>query len=176
VGYVHPGKGQMDAVLAVAALRNQGTSINLKIVGGGRPRYVSKLRKVVAENGIGQRVEFTGFVDDAQSIVEAASMVLVCSRAEAFGRVTVESMVAGTPVIGANSGATPELVKHGFNGLLYEPGNHRELAERMKYLIAHPEEAQRMGRNGLEWASRRFTVERYADEILGVLDKVMGGE
>ncbi len=176
VGMIHPAKGQMDAVLAVAELVRQGVEVNLKIVGDGVADYLSQLKQVVFENHIGQYIEFTGFVNDPLSVMQAADMVLVCSQSEAFGRVTIESMFSSTPVIGSRSGATPELVKEGFNGLLYEPGNHKELAERIQYLIAHSEEAQQMGRNGYEWALERFTVERYTDEIFALLKTVIQAE
>ena len=88
---------------------------------------------------------------------------------EAFARVTVEGMLCGKPIIGARSGATPELVKDGFNGLLYEPGNHQDLAEKVKYLIDHSEEAKQMGANGFEWASKESTIEKCASQVFDVL-------
>ena len=60
----------------------------------------------------------------------------MCSRAEAFGRVTVEAMKLGLPVIGAARGATPELVRDGWNGLLYAHGDANELAGKIDRSIA----------------------------------------
>jgi glycosyltransferase involved in cell wall biosynthesis len=176
VGMIHPGKGQMDAILAVTELLRQGIRLKLKIVGDGEANYLNRLKHVVAENDIGQYVEFMGFVDEPLKIMRTADMVLVCSRSEAFGRVTIESMFTGTPVIGTRSGATSELIKEGVNGLLYESGDYKGLAERIQYLIEHPEEAEQMGRNGFEWSSERFTVERYTDEVLDVLYTVVLSE
>lgn len=170
VGRIHPGKGQMDALLAVAALIREGTAVDLKFVGDGDPDDLDRLKQAVNENDVGEYVEFTGFVDDPLSVMQEADVILVCSRSEAFGRVTIESMITRTAVIGTRSGATPELIKEGFNGLLYEPGDHRSLTESIKYLVTHREEAERMGRNGFEWASDRFTVARYADAVYGVLE------
>jgi len=171
VGLIHRGKGQMDAVLSVAELVRQGVEVNLKIVGDGDRGYLNQLKQALAENSIHEYVEFTGYVDDPAQIMRSADIVLVCSRSEAFGRVTVEAMLSRKPVIGARSGATPELIKEGFNGLLYEPGNYRELAEKIKYLIRHPKEAKRMGANGFERVSTKFTIREYTDKIFDILQR-----
>jgi len=66
------------------------------------------------------------------------------------------------------SGATPELVQHGKNGLIYE-GNERDLMSQMEHLILHPNEAQEMGMRGREIAIATFTTERYVKEIWRVI-------
>lgn len=64
--------------------------------------------------------------------IRMADVVLICSHWEPFGRVTVEAMLAGKPVI-AISGATVELIHDGVTGLLYDPGNYSVLANKMRY-------------------------------------------
>jgi len=78
-------------------------------------------------------------------------------------------MLAGKPVVGARAGATPELVREGFNGLLYAPGDAADLARQVAVLHEQPERAREMGEAGRRWASQRFTVERYAAEVAEVL-------
>ena len=85
----------------------------------------------------------------------------------------MEGMLCGKPVIGARSGATPELIREGFNGLLYEPGNPEDLAMKIKYLIDHPEEAKQMGINGYKWASEQFTIERCASLVFDILQETV---
>lgn len=173
VGSIQPGKGQMDAVLAVTHLIQQGVEVDLRVVGDGDVDYFNELKRTVFENHIEQYVEFTGFVEDPFTLMQAADIVLVCSRSEAFGRATIESMMLKTPIIAARSGATPELITEGFNGLLYEPGDYQELARRIQYLFAHPRESAHIVRNSFEWASERFTVTRHADEVFDVLQKAV---
>jgi len=175
VGLLHPGKGQIDSVLAVTELAKKGINVKLKIIGAGDADYISKLKQVAFTSGVSSAVEFVGHVDNPVSIVNSADMVLMCSRSEAFGLVTVEGMLSKKPVIGSRSGATPELVKEGFNGLLYEPGDYRELAEKIQYLINHAEEAWQMGRKGFEWALLEFTTERCAGKVFNVLREAMEG-
>lgn len=118
-------------------------------------------------------VEFPGFVSDPFEVYRAADAVLVCSRSEAMGRVTVEAMFAGRPVLGYRGGATPELIVDGETGFLYD-GGAEELAERMDRLVRRPGLARRLGRRGWERAYPEFTVEAYADRIHRVLAGVLG--
>ena len=173
VGLLHPGKGQLDAVLAVGDLVKHGVQVKLRVVGDGDPGYFRQLKQAVVQNGIEEHVEFAGYVDNPEPLMNSADIILVCSRSEAFGRVTVEGMLCGKPIIGAQSGATPELVKDGFNGLLYKSGNHQDLAEKIKYLVNHPEEAKQMGVNGFEWASKEFTIEKCASQVLDILQEAV---
>jgi len=173
VGLLHTGKGQLDAVLAVGDLIRQGVQVKLRVVGDGDLEYLKQLKQAAVQNGIEEHVDFTGYVDDPVPAMNSAAIILVCSRSEAFGRVTVEGMLCGKPIVGARSGATPELVKDGFNGLLYEPGNYQDLAEKIKYLIDHHEDAKQMGANGLEWASNEFTIEKCAIQVFEILKEAV---
>ncbi len=106
-------------------------------------------------------------------VMQQADILLMCSRKEAFGRVTVEGMKAGKPVIGAGSGGTKELIRDGYNGFLYTFGDYRELAEKVKYLCQHPDEAGQMGENGKQWALEKFNIEHYTEEVLTVLRRLI---
>jgi glycosyltransferase involved in cell wall biosynthesis len=114
-------------------------------------------------------VTFFGQVKNAFPYIRQADALLLCSRCEAFARVVVEGMKAGKPVLGASSGGTIEQITDGFNGFLYQPRDHRELAAKMKYLCEHPEEARQMGKNGQQWARHNFTRERYQQELAKIL-------
>jgi glycosyltransferase involved in cell wall biosynthesis len=166
VGSISPSKRQEEAIRALALLDGQGLRAELLIVGGGDPAYERLLHDLVAELGVGERVTFLGRLESAQPVIAGADAVVHCSRHEAFGRVTVEGMLAGKPVVGARSAGTAELIRDGENGLLYEPGDSRQLAAILKRLIEDPDEGRRLGERARVWARERFTQERFADEIL----------
>lgn len=161
VGAKSPGKGQADAVRAVAQLAARGLDIALDLVGGGDPAYETELRRLVADLGIEDRVRFVPFETEPLKWVARADVALMCSRAEAFGRVTVEAMKLGKPVIGARSGATPEHVRDGENGLLYTCGRPDELAQGVERLYRDRALARTMGERARRWAVERFTIERF---------------
>lgn len=174
VGALGQGKGQEDAILAIRELTRAGVPAHLDLVGNGKPEYVETLRRLVRDSDLEDRVRFVGYVDNPAPFMQAADCVLMCSRHEAFGRVTVEGMKLGKPVIGTSTGGTPEIVRDGETGLLYTPGDFRGLADRIGYLHAHPQVAQRMGRNGRCSAEERFTQGRFGGEVLSILARVGG--
>lgn len=164
-GRLSEGKGQAEALEALGELKREGLEIELLLIGRGESDYVERLRKIILSNGLDEQAIFLGRVDNPMPIVATADAVLTCSRSEAFGRVTLEGMLLGKPVIGARSGATPELVRDGFNGLLYTSGDHVDLANKLRLLFENPSNASLMGQNGRQWVETTFTGERYGREL-----------
>jgi glycosyltransferase involved in cell wall biosynthesis len=169
VGTVTKSKGPEEALLALRETRRRGLPVKLRIVGGGHPAYMARLRALIGDLQVGSDVELVGPVRDPYSFFNEADVALMCSRMEAFGRVTVEAMKLGTPVIGAASGGTPEAIRDGFNGLLYKPGDPRHLADKIQTLCENREVARQMGCRAAEWANETFRPSRYAQEVLAVL-------
>lgn len=174
-GAIHEGKRQEDAVRAVAELARAGLDLELLLVGSGAyAPYFPVVQALVRELGVGDRVRFTGPVANAFPVMRSADVVLLCSRCEAFGRVTVEGMLAGKPVIGTRSGGTPELIRDGETGLLYDVGDVRALAAQIRRLYEQPGERGRIGAQARQWAEDRFTLRRYGDEMAALL-RAAGG-
>lgn len=173
VGSLQEGKRQEDAIRAIGKLLQDGKEIELYIVGDGDPKYREFLQNLVIENKAEHYIKFLGYVDNPFSIIKSADVVLMCSRAEAFGRVTIEAMKLGKPVIGAKSGGTVELIYDGFNGLLYSVGDYVELAHKIRYLYEHPEIRRQIGENAQKWAAARFTQEYYGEKIMEILKEVI---
>ena len=174
VGALTAGKRQEDAIRAIAELVRTGVKVELLIVGDGDPQYREYLAEIVTKNQIEPYVKFYGYADNPFPLMQSADVVLVCSKCEAFGRVTVEGMRAGKPIIGTRSGGTQELIRDGFNGLLYTAGDERELAQKIRYICDRPDLAQRMGENGKQWAAEQFNQARYGKEIYLLLRQVCG--
>lgn len=174
VGHLAPGKGHEDAIRAIADLASRGIRVRLKLVGGTGPAdYAARLRRLIDSLGVSQLIEMVGHVPDPGRFFVQADVALMCSRMEAFGRVTVEAMKHGTPVIGARSGGTAEIIHDGFNGYLYTPGDARGLAERIERLARDREGMRRMGARARRFANETFTMERYGREFLGLLREVL---
>lgn len=170
VGKLHPSKRQMDAVKAVAQLANLGYDVHLQIIGKGSEDYERKIREYVEDHGINDAVSLHGFVEYAAPIQRRSDALLVCSRSEALGRVTIEAMLAGTPVVGARSGATPEIIADGETGFLYEPRDVRDLASKIQILVENPKRAQRMTKLAAQRARNRFDPDEAAAQILDVIE------
>ena len=172
-GVLAENKGQEDAVLALLELRQRQVDAELVVIGERDGDYGHRVEQLVARNHLRDRVRFLGRLNDPMPQLRAADVILVCSRAEGFGRATVEGMLAGKPVIGANNTATAELIQDNLNGLLYRTGDPQDLAGKIEYLYRHPEIGLQLGRSGQAWARRMFTRDRFRDELLPLLAELL---
>jgi len=172
VGSITESKGQQEAIKAIDTLSKQGLKIKLMIVGGLYTPYAQNLKNYTINCGAGDHIQFVGAVDTAFPLIQSSDVVLVCSRMEAFGRVTVEGMLAAKPVIGARSGGTVELIEDGKTGLFYTPGDVNDLVAKIKYLYNSPKTAEEMGQNGYVRARERFSPEQYGERIHAILSRV----
>ena len=169
IGYISPAKGQDEAVRALASLREKQLSLRLTLIGAEWEDYGSYLRALASELQVSDSIRFVPFTTDRLRFMQEADLALICSRAEAFGRVTIEAMKLGKPVVGANTGATLELIKDGWNGLLYRHGDPKDLAKKIEYLYDNRSLVAEMGRNAQSWATQEFSSERYTAGLLDVL-------
>src|SRR6266702_1804360 len=170
VGFIHPNKGQATAIRALSVLNDSFSDVELIIAGdGGDVKYLNDL---AMNCGVLEKVKFLGYVENQYEVFMQSDAVLMCSKYEAMGRVTVEAMAASKPVIGYKSGGTVELILDEFNGLLYE-GGYRELAACMHRFVERPQWAREMGENGWQIAADKFTIETYATKINNIIEAVV---
>jgi len=148
-------KGIDTAIHAVAALVERYPDLTLSIYGDGPER--SELEDIVQHLGIEDNVTFHG-KEPVETVYEAmasaTATVFPSLWQEPFGRVTVESWLLGTPVIGSDVGGIGELIQHGDTGYVFSPGNHKELANHIQTLLETPERCEKMGKAGRTFAER----------------------
>lgn len=145
---------RVDELIGAFARIPAETRARLEIVGGGDQE--SLLRKLAAELRVEDRVDFRGQIgdDDLVRAYGRASVFCMPGVAELQSLVTLEAMSAGKPVVAADAMALPHLVRSGYNGWLYAPGDVGELALRLSTLVADPDLRQRMGQHSRELVSR----------------------
>ncbi|MBT8365263.1 MAG: glycosyltransferase, partial [Deltaproteobacteria bacterium] len=122
------------------------------------------LRAEAVKSSANGRVHFLGWRNDIDEIMPIFDMLVLPSLNEGMGRVLVEAMAAGKPVVASNTGGIPDLVKHGHNGLLVPPGNERALAASIGQLIDNPEKAKLMGQRG-QVLCDQFSLEAMVEKI-----------
>lgn len=176
VGRVTQGKGQMDAVKAIEQVIAAGNRhIYLTIVGyRGIEPYELELKAYIERRHLDEYIELVDYTYDMTAYRRKSDIGLMCSRMEAFGRVTVEYMMSGLLVFGTNSGGTPELIENGVDGFLYPVGDIAALARLMLYAYEHRSEMQAMAKKGQKKAVEEFTIERTVREILNIYKREIG--
>jgi glycosyltransferase involved in cell wall biosynthesis len=175
LGRLHPRKGQEDAVRATALLAERGVDVELSLVGGGADDYRAWLDRLARSSAARGRVTFHEFTEEPERHLSRCDVFLMTSRSEAFGRVTVEAMRAGRPVVGAGAAGTLELVRDGWNGLLYRVGDPEDLARQLRRLLEDQALSVRLAAVGQEWARRTFSLERHGAELFDVLSYAARG-
>ena len=176
-GGISEGKGQWDAIRAVEILLKKGMDIYLNIVGDGVALYVNSLKKYVKQKNMNQYIVFTSYTKNLQQMRLNSDIILVCSRMEAFGRVTAEAMMAGKIVIGSSSGGTYELIgKHEERGYLYTWNNPEELAGKIEYVIGHSEEVIEKEKKAQNFILKLTDLDVYTDNIKKIYQKVLDSE
>lgn len=164
-------KGQEEAVKAVALLAERGyRNMHLFVAG---PGSTDSLCRSVAQNHIDEYVSFLGYRTDLHLLRREMDVELVCSRCEAFGRVTAEAMMCSNPVIGSDSGGTPELIRDGVTGYLYRQGSAEDLADKMSRFLEHPETIQSMGRCAYQDAKEKFSSKVNAENIMEIYQELI---
>lgn len=177
-GIIFPGKGQKDAVDAVELLVKEGIkNIHLTLIGHGGFRYRWYLKEYIKQRELDEYVSILPFQDDLKEYRRKCQYSLTTTNMEALGRCTIEAMLAGQFVIGADNGGTKELIgEEETKGLLYQQGNAQSLACAMKRAMDKSEEEKMYCRiNAQKYAEETFAPELYADKIYELYTKVLAG-
>ena len=172
VGYPWYLKGVDILIKAFNMISNDFPEYWLKIVGWcpeGRDYYEG----LAEEN---PKIELCDpvYYHEVIPIMANSSLYVLASRTEAMGRVLIEAMACGKPIIASNVGGVYSIVRHGYNGLFFEKENVEDLAEKMRFMLSHPEVARRLADNGFQYVQEHLSEEcyimRYRDMIHDALD------
>jgi glycosyltransferase involved in cell wall biosynthesis len=167
-----PWKGQHILITALAECPPQVTALLVGDALFGEHDYVQQLHQQIAQMGLENRVKFLGFRSDIPQLMAACELVAHTSTApEPFGRVIVEAMLCGRPVVAAKAGGAIELVEHGINGFLVTPGKPQELAQVITTCLQEVETTATMANNAQAIASQRFDVTTINQQIAQLLSQ-----
>jgi glycosyltransferase involved in cell wall biosynthesis len=175
VGRVVEWKGHDYFVRAFAKVARSMPNVRAMIVGGADDgAYYDSLRQMVADLGLSGRVIFTGFRHDVDRIMAASDVIVhSSSMPEPFGRVVVEAMASGRPVVGTAAGGVPEIVEDGVTGLLVPPRDEARMAESIERLLENASWANSVGERGRQYVRTRFTVARHVAAVQCIYDSIL---
>jgi glycosyltransferase involved in cell wall biosynthesis len=164
-------KGIHILIQAMELVIRQIPDAKLLIIGRGA--YQRQLEELVSELGLEEKAEFVGHVSQTtlRQYMRSCRVLVLPSLSEGLGRVLIEAMACGKPVIGTNVGGIPSLIQDGVNGFLVPPNDPRALAEKLVYLLSNEDEAVRMGGKGKEFVAQTFSTEKYVRGYAEVLDE-----
>lgn len=168
-GRLSEWKGQHVFLNAIAAMEG----VQAVIVGGalfGQEAYEARIREQASRLGLDGRVRFLGFRPDVPELMAAMDVVAHTSIvAEPFGRVVVEAMMCGRPVVATRGGGVTEIIRDGETGLLVPPGDASALAAAIGCVLSQPALAERLAQKGREDVSQRFSLEETCRSVSALL-------
>lgn len=166
IGIIDPAKGQLTAVKAVNELLKSGFPVRLEIVGEiGDHEYYEEIIAFIKAQGIAGHVQFTGYTRDIQRIYRQLDVALMCSPNEALGRVTIESMMHGVPVVALDAAGSSEIIEHERTGLLFRDGAE-SLARELKRLLNDHSLYTAITARAREHVLQNFTITTYRDNFI----------
>lgn len=176
-----PWKG-VDTFLEAAALCRPPRRTRFAVVGGpieGHEAYLGALEAKARRLGLDGRVFFTGWRFGPRDMPQVMAALDVCVlpsvRPEPFGRVLLEAMAAGKPVVATDAGGPREICIHGETGWLVPSGDASALAAAVTDLVADPARARAFGLAGRRRVEAEFDVRQTVRQVAALYDTLLGG-
>lgn len=172
-------KGGDLLIRAAARLAQKGIPVHLVFAGDGPERV--RWEHLAREQNV--KATFLGWIGGERLSEEyaRATVLVLPSRGdprvsvESLGLVLVEAMLHGTPVIASRLGGPAEIVEEERTGLLFEPENTEDLANKLAWILQHPERARQMGEQG-RIAASAFLPENVAQQYANLYRKILHGQ
>ena len=170
-----PFKRHEDFLRMAAEMVRSRQDLEFWIVGddteGSGRRMV--LEQLAGELDITSYIRFLGHRSDIPDIMRQLHLLVVPSQFEPFGRVVIEAMACGRPVIGSRDGGIPEIIEDGKTGSLVEVGDYVGFSRAALDLIDNNELRENMSRNSIEAVQRRFSIQAHTKIILDIYGELL---
>lgn len=166
-----------DHFIRAAAAFDRALDARFRIYGhlpdAGDP-YLRDLRDLASRTGVEDRLDWVGHVGDPVEVMADLDVLVHPATAESFGRIAVEAMAAGRPVVGVDSGGLAEIVRTGETGYLAPPDDPAELARRAEDLVRDERLRISLGAAGRAAARADFSLGTMTDGVVRVYESVLG--
>ena len=177
VGRLERWKGQEVFLRALDVVRATVPNVKGVVIGDPVPydlNYHHLLLGLRDELGLSEHIILSGFRRDVAVVMSALdALVLASTSPEPFGRVLIEAMAAGKPVVATDGGAAREIIEDRVHGLLVPPGDVQALAQAIVRVLTQRELAVAMGQRGQASVRERFNVQQYVDGVQAVYDDLL---
>lgn len=176
VGQLIPWKGQDDFLRVAAKVVSAIPGARFLIVGQeveSHRSFRSSLEALALTLGVRDHVIFTGFRQDAASLLASMDVFLHCAvEPDPLPRVILEAMALGKPIVATDTGGIPEMIEEGRTGLLAPDRDVESLAKATISLLSDGELARRIGRAARERVREHFSLSQHADAVMQMYDQL----
>lgn len=174
---LRPWKGQERFLQMAAQVLNEGSQAHFLLIGGDPfgdvGRFEHHLNEFARDQGLSEHVTFTGHLEDIRPALSALDVFVHPGNPEPFGRVIIEAMASGKPVVAFSHGAAPEIVEHGRTGILVKPGSQAELVKGTITLLKDPAKGQVMGAYGRKRVQSHFSIQHTVSRTAEIYEQAI---
>jgi glycosyltransferase involved in cell wall biosynthesis len=175
VALFRPRKGLEILIQALANLRQKGQTIRLRAVGPFETiQYEKNIKQMAKDLGVADIIDWIGFVQDVNAEFNKMDMLVLPSLfGEGMPMVILEAMAAGVPVIASDVEGIPEVLKHGYTGLIVPAGDAEKLAVVLIDLINEKYSWRAIRENAYHSQVANFSDHSMAQGISHVYDAIL---
>jgi glycosyltransferase involved in cell wall biosynthesis len=171
LGRVVHNKGAQFLVKALGLLVNK-KKLNCQVVVAGDGRYLKALKHLTFLYGLNDKVTFLGYVNDKDEFFNEVDIFCLPSLKETFGLVLLESMAHAIPVVASNIPGIDEVVIDGENGILFSPGDHHDLADKIENLINDSYMRNTIVDEALNRVEQSYSVDRLRGDLQNIISSI----
>ena len=171
-----PEKGHTYFLQAAALLKDKFPNCKFIVVGSpmyAPPEYEVDLREAASSLGLDDQIIFTGFRADVLHVMAAMDVLVCAADEEALGRVVLEAMALGKPVVATRAGGIVETVVDGVTGFLVPPRDPASLASAISACLTDLDAARRMGLKGQERVREFYSIHQNADRVQRLYRRIL---
>lgn len=173
VGRIEPQKGQWVVIDAIEKLIKQGIDARALIIGHAMSDdYLTALARDIVIRGLKDRILFTGFTREAQSMMQLCDVMVLATENETFGLVLIEAMMCGVCVVASDSGGPLEIIDDEISGLLFKTFDSGDLAQKLTMLYRETIFRETFAEAGRAKVLEVFESEKQFDQLKKMLDDI----
>jgi len=161
--------------LALACLE-RGLPVEFRMYGqlpNPEDEYVRGMREKIEKAGAESQIRMMGFVSDPALIMQELDILVHATPHESFGRIFVEAMAGGLPLVAAKGGGALDLVRPNETGYLFETNS--DAVEALTRLVEQPDLRNQLGQTGRKVAEQEFEIHRVAEQVRALYDEILPG-
>jgi glycosyltransferase involved in cell wall biosynthesis len=171
VAHLAGHKGQKFLVRAIPHVLAVFPKVRFFIIGRGE--LMSELQALATSLRINRALTFTGFRNDVGAFYNIADLFVMSSVQEGLGTAILDALALGKPVVAANSGGIPEIIKDGETGCLVAAGDPQALAKGIIQMLTNVDQASAMARRGQDYVKAKFSIDAMAENNLAVYNRLL---
>lgn len=172
IGRLTEQKGMEYFIAAASKVYQKYQNTRFYIIGDGED--ADRLKRIAHERLPKGVLEFLGYRPDIQNVISQLDFIVLSSLWEGLPLIPIEAYSVGKTIVATAVDGTVEIVRDGVDGFLAEPGNADAIADKIIYLIEHPEKRAEMEKTALGWYKREFSFEKLSGSYIKYYRSICG--